>query len=148
MEAVSRTLEALEPDIPRVCQRPCMSAGERQEFLDSLTPESQRVGFAVLGGVFGEGVDLPGERLIGAFIVTLGLPPFDPWHDALKQRLQRRFAAGYEYTYLYPGLQKVAQAAGRVIRTDTDQGIIWLIDDRFGLPRVRQMLPGWWFATV
>ena len=145
MEAVDRALEALDPDIPRICQRPGMSADQRQQFLDAFTPASQKVGFAVLGGIFGEGIDLPGERLIGAFIVTLGLPPFDPWHEVLKQRLQSRFSAGYEYTYLYPGLQKVAQAAGRVIRTDTDRGIIWLIDDRFASPPVRKMLPGWWF---
>ncbi|MEQ6885022.1 ATP-dependent DNA helicase [Salicola sp. Rm-C-2C1-2] len=147
MEAVESALEAQDSEIPRVCQRPGMSVDQRHQFLDSFTTDSQKVGFGVLGGIFGEGIDLPGERLIGAFIVTLGLPPFDPWHEVLKERLQRRFSAGYEYTYLYPGLQKVAQAAGRVIRTDRDEGLIWLIDDRFALPRVRQMLPGWWFGV-
>ena len=103
--------------------------------------------FAVLGGVFSEGIDLPGDQLIGAFVATLGLPPFDAWHEILKHRLQQRFGAGYDYTYLIPGLQKVSQAAGRVIRTPDDRGLIWLIDDRFLQPQIRRLLPGWWFGT-
>jgi DNA excision repair protein ERCC-2 len=86
--------------------------------------------------------------LIGAFVATLGLPPFDPWHEVLRQRLQRRFGQGYDYTYRIPGMQKVAQAAGRVIRTPEDRGVIWLIDDRFLQPAVRSMLPAWWFPEV
>lgn len=117
-------------------------------FVDRFSASGQGVGFAVLRGAFGEGIDLPGDRLIGAFVATLGPPPFDEWHAILKQRLQARFGAGYEYTYLYPGLQKVTQAAGRVIRTPEDRGIIWLIDDRYLRPQIRGLLPDWWFAET
>ena len=79
-----------------------------------------------------------------AFVATLGLPPFDNWHEILRQRLEQRFGAGHAYTYLIPGLQKVAQAAGRVIRTPEDTGVIWLIDDRFLQPQIRNLLPAWW----
>ncbi len=98
----------------------------------------------MLGGAFGEGIDLPGSRLIGAFIATLGLAQLNPVNEQLKQRMAAIFGAGYDYTYLYPGLQKVVQAAGRVIRSQQDRGVVMLIDDRFAEPRVRQLLPGWW----
>ena len=97
-----------------------------------------------MGGAFGEGIDLPGERLIGAFIATLGLPQLNPVNEQMRERMGQLFGAGYEYTYLYPGLQKVVQAAGRVIRTTADSGCIHLIDDRFGQAQVRQLLPQWW----
>jgi DNA excision repair protein ERCC-2 len=121
-----------------------MSADQRQAFLDAFSEDSKGVAFAVLGGIFSEGIDLPGNRLIGAFVATLGLPPFDNWHEVLRQRLEKRFQSGHDYTYLIPGMQKVVQAAGRVIRTQEDQGVIWLVDDRFLQPGVRALLPGWW----
>ena len=93
---------------------------------------------------FGEGIDLPGERLIGAFIATLGLPQVNPVNEQLKQRMAAIFQAGYDYTYLYPGLQKVVQAAGRVIRTQGDRGVVHLMDDRFAQPEIRRLLPAWW----
>ena len=107
-------------------------------------PGGQALGFAVLGGSFGEGIDLPGDRLVGAFIATLGLPQVNPVNEEMRKRLDRRFGAGYDYAYLYPGLRKVVQAAGRVIRTREDRGTVWLIDDRFGRPEVRALLPAWW----
>lgn len=148
LKAALDTLQTQAPDIPVWQQHADMGHEERNQFLDRFNADSRGVGFAVLGGAFGEGIDLPGERLIGAFVATLGLPPFDAWHDILKQRLHGRFGAGYEYTYLYPGLQKVTQAAGRVIRTPEDQGVIWLIDDRYSQPQVRALLPQWWFADA
>ncbi len=144
---VSEVLRKHAPDVRQRSQHPGMSPQQRKEFLAGFREESGSVAFAVLGGVFSEGIDLPGDQLIGAFVATLGLPPFDAWHEILKQRLHRRFGAGYDYTYLIPGLQKVAQAAGRVIRTPDDRGVIWLIDDRFLQPTVRGLLPGWWFGT-
>jgi Rad3-related DNA helicase len=87
---------------------------------------------------------LPGARLIGAFIATLGLAQFNPVNEQMKGRMAAIFGAGYDYTYLYPGVQKVVQAAGRVIRTQQDQGVVMLIDDRFGESKVRQLLPRWW----
>jgi len=102
------------------------------------------VGFAVLGGAFAEGIDLPGSRLIGAFIATLGLPPANAANEETQRRMSVIFGAGFEYTYLYPGIQKVVQAAGRVIRGASDRGTLYLIDDRFARTEVRRLLPAWW----
>ncbi|WP_199457684.1 MULTISPECIES: helicase C-terminal domain-containing protein [unclassified Marinobacter] len=143
---VSDTLAQHAPDIPQRAQQPGMSPEQRRQFLAEFQKPEGSVAFAVLGGVFSEGIDLPGDQLIGAFVATLGLPPFDAWHEILKDRLQQRFGEGYNYTYLIPGLQKVAQAAGRVIRTPDDRGVIWLIDDRFLQPGVNRLLPRWWFS--
>lgn len=143
--AVGETLAKEAPDIPQRAQQPGMSPQQRAEFLAGFQEPEGRVAFAVLGGVFSEGIDLPGDQLIGAFVATLGLPPFDAWHEILKTRLEQRFGAGYDYTYQIPGLQKVAQAAGRVIRTPEDRGVIWLIDDRFLQPAITRLLPRWWF---
>ncbi|SES87661.1 DNA excision repair protein ERCC-2 [Marinobacter segnicrescens] len=147
LKQVADALATEAPDVPQRRQLPGMDQHARQDFLAGFQSPRPAVAFAVLGGVFSEGIDLPGDQLIGAFVATLGLPPFDPWHDILKDRLEQRFGAGYDYTYRIPGLQKVAQAAGRVIRTPEDQGVIWLIDDRFLQPANRAMLPGWWFET-
>ncbi len=117
---------------------------ERDSFLAKFECAGRGIGFAVLGGAFAEGIDLPGDRLIGAFVATLGLPQVNRINEEIQQRMEARFGAGYAYTYLYPGLQKVVQAAGRVIRTTTDRGVLYLIDDRFVETRVRRLLPGWW----
>lgn len=145
MGQIAEALATRAPNVPQRAQRPGMSHQQRTEFLAGFRHPEPTVAFAVLGGVFSEGIDLPGEQLIGAFVATLGLPPFDPWHEVLRERLEARFGAGYDYTYRIPGLQKVAQAAGRVIRTPEDEGVIWLIDDRFLQPANQTLLPGWWF---
>jgi Rad3-related DNA helicase len=72
----------------------------------------------------------------------------NPVNEQLRQRMQAMFGAGYDYTYLYPGLQKVVQAAGRVIRTEQDRGTVWLIDDRFARPEVLELLPAWWHVQL
>ena len=142
-QVFERLLEA-HPEVPAWRQERRMSEPERAAFLERFTLESRGVGFAVLGGSFGEGIDLPGERLIGAFVATLGLPQVNPVNEQLRERMHAMFGAGYDYTYLYPGMQKVVQAAGRVIRTEQDRGVVWLIDDRFARPEVRALLPAWW----
>ena len=136
----------LNPDIPNSVQTRSMNESERQAFLDGFTIHSEGIGFAVLGGAFGEGIDLPGKRLIGAFIATLGLPQVNEVNEEVKARMQQMFGEvnGYDYAYLYPGLQKVVQAAGRVIRTVNDQGVVYLLDDRFGQAKIRDLLPTWW----
>lgn len=144
LQQVAELMQREHPDIPLWQQARGMSEGERQAFLERFTPHSQGIGFAVLGGAFGEGIDLPGARLIGAFIATLGLPQLNPVNEQFKQRMAGLFGAGYDYTYLFPGLQKVVQAAGRVIRSQTDRGVVMLIDDRFADRKVRQLLPQWW----
>jgi len=134
------------PQIPCWTQTPRMSESERQSFLGRFVADGEGIGFAVLGGAFGEGIDLAGDRLIGAFIATLGLPQFNPVNEQIRRCLEKRFGAdaGYDYAYLYPGLQKIVQAAGRVIRAPEERGVLHLIDDRFSLAKVRALLPKWW----
>jgi len=146
-QQVAQLLAERHPSIPTWHQSRGMTEAERQAFLEQFTQHSQGVGFAVLGGAFGEGIDLPGARLIGAFIATLGLAQLNPVNEQMKLRMGAIFGAGYDYTYLYPGIQKVVQAAGRVIRTQQDQGVVMLIDDRFAEPNVRPLLPRWWSVT-
>ncbi|WP_339906422.1 ATP-dependent DNA helicase [Pseudomonas guineae] len=146
LEQVRELFRTLHPNTPTSVQTRSMNEGERQSFLDSFTLHSEGIGFAVLGGAFGEGIDLPGKRLIGAFIATLGLPQINEVNEEVKARMQQMFGKenGYDYAYLYPGIQKVVQAAGRVIRTTDDQGVVYLLDDRFGQSKVKDLLPAWW----
>lgn len=137
-------LRQLHGEIPVWTQARQMDEPARQDFLRRFDGAGQGIAFAVLGGVFGEGVDLPGSRLIGAFVATLGLPQFDRVNEAIRQRMQDLFGQGYDYTYVYPGLQKVVQAAGRVIRTESDTGCVVLLDARYREPRYRALLPPWW----
>lgn len=141
---IAEELDRVAPHIPNRLQARNMSEAERKQFIDGFAPDGRSLALAVLGGAFGEGIDLPGERMIGAFIATLGLPQLNDVSEQMRQRLDELFEAGYAYTYLYPGLQKVIQAAGRVIRTRNDRGVVYLIDDRFGQREVRQQLPKWW----
>ena len=144
LDQVATLFAARHPQIPQWRQARQMDESARQDFLAQFTSVSQGIGFAVLGGAFGEGIDLPGERLIGAFIATLGLPQVNPVNEQIKERMGSLFGAGYDYTYFYPGLQKVVQAAGRVIRSQRDRGVVFLIDDRFTRPNVLRLLPRWW----
>ncbi|WP_338473464.1 ATP-dependent DNA helicase [Pseudomonas sp. MS646] len=144
LQQVAGLFAERHPEIVTWAQSRGMGEAPRQAFLDRFMEHSQGIGFAVLGGAFGEGIDLPGSRLIGAFIATLGLAQLNPVNEQIKQRMAAIFGDGYDYTYLYPGLQKVVQAAGRVIRTQQDRGVVMLIDDRFGEARVQQLLPRWW----
>jgi DNA excision repair protein ERCC-2 len=144
LDRVADLFRARHPGIPVWRQSRKMAEADRNGFLARFEPEGQGIGFAVLGGAFAEGIDLPGSRLIGAFVATLGLPQMNRVNDEMQARMEARFGTGYEYAYLYPGLQKVVQAAGRVIRTTSDRGVLYLIDDRFAEPRVRRLLPRWW----
>jgi DNA excision repair protein ERCC-2 len=144
LEQVAGLFQALHVEVPVWTQARQMTEGARADFLARFQAGSRGIGFAVLGGAFAEAVDLPGERLIGAFIATLGLPQVNPVNEQMKARLETLFGAGHDYTYLFPGLQKVVQAAGRVIRSTTDEGVVHLIDDRFLRAEVRRLLPAWW----
>lgn len=144
LEQVVQALARHWPSIPFWQQTRRMEESERHDFLARFAPGGSGIGFAVLGGNFAEGIDLPGTRLVGAFIATLGLPQLNPVNEQLLQCMQNRFGSGYAYTYLYPGLQKVVQAAGRVIRTTSDTGSVFLIDDRFGRADVQALFPAWW----
>jgi DNA excision repair protein ERCC-2 len=148
LQKTSELFRERYPDIPLWEQARKMEEAEREAFLARFTPESQGIGFAVLGGAFAEGIDLPGERLVGAFIATLGLPQLNPVNEEIRRRMHTAFGVGYDYTYLYPGLQKVVQAAGRVIRTQQDRGVVYLLDDRFAHPEVLQLMPRWWEVEI
>ena len=144
LEQVSGEFSSMYPDVPTWHQGRRMGESEREGFLARFQVDGRGVGFAVLGGSFAEGIDLVGTRLVGAFIATLGLPQFNPVNEELRRRLAGTFGSGYDYTYLFPGIRKVVQAAGRVIRTASDSGTVHLIDDRFTRPEVLRLLPNWW----
>ena len=144
LEQLLALFRARYPAIPAWGQSRGMEEDAKKGFLDRFTPESSGIGFAVLGGAFAEGIDLPGKRLIGAFIATLGLPQINAVNEQIRLRMEASFGCGYDYTYLYPGLQKVVQAAGRVIRNESDRGVIYLIDDRYVGAEVRRLFPSWW----
>lgn len=144
LQQAAQALAAARPDIPQWRQARSMGRAERADFLARFRPEGRGIGFAVLGGVFAEGVDLPGTRLVGAFIATLGLPPVSARQTRLRERLDTAFGPGHGYADLVPAMQKVVQAAGRVLRTPEDRGWLWLLDDRYRRHEVRQRLPTWW----
>ncbi|NIE64010.1 ATP-dependent DNA helicase [Burkholderia sp. Ax-1719] len=135
---------ARHPHIDTWMQSRTMDEAQQQGFVARFVEGGSGIGFAVLGGAFGEGIDLPGTRLIGTFIATLGMPQVNPVNEAMRERMQTLYGAGFDYTYLIPGLRKVVQAAGRVIRSEADNGVVHLLDDRFARPDVRALLPTWW----
>jgi DNA excision repair protein ERCC-2 len=125
-------------------QAKSMTERERKQFVEQFDRADRGIGFAVLGGSFAEGIDLVGDRLIGAFIATIGLPQINPVNHSMAERMERAFGEGYNYVYLYPGIRKVIQAAGRVIRSKTDEGVVYLIDERYANSEVLALLPTWW----
>jgi DNA excision repair protein ERCC-2 len=144
LQQVAGEFRAGFPGVPVWEQARVMNERDREAFVARFAPDGAGIAFAVLGGAFAEGIDLPGTRLIGAFIATLGLPQFNPVNEEMKRMIEASFGTGYEYTYLYPGIRKIVQAAGRVIRTPSDRGTLFLIDDRFARPEVQELLPAWW----
>ncbi len=144
LQRVVALLRERHPQVPVWTQEPGMDEAARDAFLARFKTTASGIGFAVLGGAFAEGVDLVGEQLIGAFIATLGLPQINDINEQMRRAMDAQFGNGYDYVYLYPGLQKVVQAAGRVIRTEHDVGVVHLIDDRYRRADVRRLLPRWW----
>lgn len=129
-----------------VMQERYMDDRAREGFLNLFQVDAQQtlVAFVVLSGVFGEGIDLTGERLIGSIVVSVGLPQVCLERDLLKQYFEDEMSCGFEYAYIYPGMNKVMQSAGRVIRTMTDRGVVALIDERFMQPAYRTLFPEEW----
>ena len=144
LDQAAALLATLRPDIPQWRQARRMGSSARSGFLARFQPQGRGIGFAVLGGVFAEGVDLPGPLLIGAFVATLGLPPMSVTQDHVQARLDKLFGDGRGYADLVPAMQRVVQAAGRVLRTPDDRGWLWLLDERYLLPDVIALLPSWW----
>ncbi|SEG27742.1 ATP-dependent DNA helicase [Paenibacillus sp. UNC499MF] len=127
-------------------QQPSMPEEERESFLASFRadPPHTLIGFAVMGGIFSEGIDLRGDRLTGVVVVGVGLPQVGPERNIIKDHFDRDGRSGFDYAYVFPGINKVMQAGGRLIRTENDYGTLVLIDDRFLQRRYQSLLPPEW----
>jgi DNA excision repair protein ERCC-2 len=134
------------PEVDTVLQTPGMPEDDRSAFLDRFSRDNPEtlVGFAVMGGIFGEGIDLVGERLSGAVIVGVGLPGISMEKELIRDYYETALGAGFEFAYMYPGINRVLQAAGRVIRSESDRGVVLLIDQRFGTARYHALFPPEW----
>lgn len=134
------------PKVRTVVQGRGMTRAQREQFINTFREDEgkMRIGFCVLGGSFSEGMDLPGSRLIGTVIVGVGLPGFSSERNIMKDYFENRYENGFEYAYTFPGMNNVLQAAGRVIRRETDRGIVVLIDDRYGTPTYQKLFPNHW----
>ena len=146
MDRVAEIFEEEEPEFDWVRQKSRMGEREREEFLEQFETERIRpfVALCVMGGVFSEGIDLKAERLIGAVIVGTGLPQVNTEQEILKQYFDEKGKKGFDFAYQYPGMNKVLQAAGRVIRTAADRGVIALLDERFLYGSSRSLFPREW----
>ncbi|WP_419881023.1 ATP-dependent DNA helicase [Peribacillus sp. B-H-3] len=132
--------------VKTIIQGSTMTEDEREDFLNSFQENKDRlfVGFAVLGGIFSEGVDMKGDRLSGVIITGVGLPQIGFERDIIKSHFQDQGKNGYDYAYVFPGMNKVLQAGGRLIRSEEDHGLIVLVDDRFLTAKYQGMLPENW----
>ncbi|MDR6552509.1 ATP-dependent DNA helicase [Paenibacillus qinlingensis] len=138
--------EAEESELNIIVQQAKMTEEEREHFLSAFQPGAEQtlVGFAVMGGIFSEGIDLVGDRLTGVVVVGVGLPQLGPERNLIKDYMERTGKNGYDYAYVYPGMNKVQQAGGRLIRSETDHGVLLLIDDRYLQSRYQRLLPEEW----
>jgi DNA excision repair protein ERCC-2 len=144
LAALRGELENLAPGMEFIAQEPSMQERKRQDFLDAFQPGSRVVALVVVGGIFAEGVDLPGERLKAVTVVGTGLPRLSLERDLLRHHFEKTRGRGFDYAYRIPGMQRVQQAVGRLIRTEEDSGSALLIDARFLDPRQRSLFPAWW----
>ena len=149
MTMVVDRFEEPEGDAQILVQARAMDDAGRARFLNRFSAQNEQslVGFAVMGGIFGEGIDLVGERLSGAVIVGVGLPAICPERNLIRSYFDGR-GAGFDFAYRYPGINRVLQAAGRVIRTDQDRGVLMLVDQRFCSPGYQGLLPDHWSIAV
>lgn len=139
-------LECVDHEVDSICQVSYMDEEQREEFLEEFEQEREKslVAFCVMGGIFSEGIDLTDDKLIGAVIAGTGLPQVCTEREILKQYFNAADMDGFDYAYLYLGMNKVLQSAGRVIRTESDRGVILLLDDRFRAMRYREVFPREW----
>ncbi len=150
LEKVHEAFVKKYPKVKTIVQRKGMNRAQHEEFINSFKDDENklRIGFCVLGGSFSEGVDLPGNRLIGSIIVGVGLPGFSSERNIMRDYFENRYENGFQYAYTYPGMNNVLQAAGRVIRREEDRGIVVLIDDRYADPTYKQLFPKHWSHLV
>ena len=151
LQQEAQVFARLFPELPLLMQSPQASDEEREEFLrqfDSPHSQTSLLGFAVLGGIYSEGIDFKGEKLLGTAVIGTGLPRVGAQQEILKEYYDKKYQAGFDYAYRYPGMNKVLQAAGRVIRSMDDRGVVLFLDDRFSLPAYRRLFPPHWNHTV
>ncbi len=146
MRKIFDAFTAHNPHTEIIRQTPGMPEAAREAFLRRFSQDNPQtlVGFAVMGGIFGEGIDLVGERLVGAAVVGVGLPGITLERELIKEYFANTLNAGFEYAYLYPGINRVLQAAGRVIRTEKDRGVVLLIDQRYARYQYKTLLREEW----
>ncbi|MGL4345094.1 MAG: ATP-dependent DNA helicase, partial [Cellulosilyticaceae bacterium] len=131
------------PQVEALLQENEMDEASREAFLRRFesNPHKTLIGFCVLGGIFSEGIDLTGDRLIGVMIVGVGIPKIGVERDLIKHYFDDKNKDGYHYAYTYPGMNKVFQAIGRLVRTEEDEGVILLVDDRYQTPLYQDLFP-------
>lgn len=146
LKNVLEVYRGIWPEEYIIAQQSSMDDEERKEFLAAFDemPTRTMTAFAVMGGIFSEGIDLTGDRLSGAIVVGVGLPQLSAERDLISQYYKSLNGQGFEYAYMLPGLNRVMQAAGRVIRTENDRGFVLLLDDRFLHRRYREQYPVEW----
>lgn len=138
-------IEINNPSTNIVKQERYMNETDKVEFINSFDESSNNiVGFAVLGGIFAEGIDLKGEKLNGVVVVGVGLPQFDSFRNELRSYFDKEYKRGYQYAYMYPGFNKILQAVGRVIRSEDDKGLALLIDERYLYQEYMKLFPKHW----
>lgn len=142
-----KAAEKGKTDYSLLLQKQGMTETDREDFLNFFEEGTKvaKIGFCVMGGIFGEGIDLRADRLIGAVIVGTGLPQVCNERELFRNYFDEKSRSGFEYAYLYNGMNKVLQSAGRVIRTDDDRGAILLLDERFGTSQYRELFPKEWY---
>ena len=142
----TQLLASDEEEMELVIQQKHMDEEERENFLRAfeMRREKSLIGFGVLGGIFSEGIDLTNEKLIGTLIIGTGLPQVCNEREILKSYFDQKGLYGFDYAYRYPGMNKVLQAAGRVIRTEDDRGVILLLDERFQKEKGKEIFPKEW----
>lgn len=149
MNEVYRRFSESHPEVNILLQENSMGEEAREEFLLKFEANNKGlIAFAVLGGIFSEGIDLRGDKLIGAIIVGVGLPQICLEREIIKEYFQKKNRLGYEYSYMFPGMNKVLQAAGRVIRAEEDKGIVLLLDERFASSIYQSIFPNEWQENI
>lgn len=146
MNEVVHAFREIYPGIKTLVQSNIMTEQEREDFLDNFKSDARAllVGFTVLGGIFSEGIDLKGDRLLGAIVVGVGLPQLCLERNIIMDYFKIKNGLGYEYAYVYPGMNKVLQASGRVIRSEEDRGVVLLIDKRYSDTLYKRLFPVHW----
>ncbi len=145
-EALSNAFKTKYPKVSVITQKRNMTAAEKENFLAEFSKDdkSYLIGFCVMGGIYAEGIDLAGDSLIGAVVVSIGMPGLSYEREAISAYFDEKYEEGKQFAYIYPGMNRVLQAAGRVIRRENDKGVIVLVDDRFSDPIYKKIIPSLW----